>query len=56
MISVEVFSEEKAWSKKLRKKELFLKKFVIFFLENTDFLTRKLPFLYFFLIINVSKS
>ena len=25
MISVEVFSEEKAWSKKLRKKELFFK-------------------------------
>ena len=26
MINIEVFSEEKAWSKKLRKKELFFKK------------------------------
>jgi hypothetical protein len=41
MISVEVFSEEKAWSKKLRKKSFFSKKFVISSLENTDFLTRK---------------
>jgi probable rRNA maturation factor len=41
MISVEVFSEEKAWSKKLRKKELFFKEICNFFLENIDFLTRK---------------
>ena len=41
MISIEVFSEEKAWSKKLRKKELFFKKFAIYFQENTDFLIRK---------------
>ena len=30
MINVDVFSEEKAWSKKLKKKELFFKKFAIF--------------------------
>ena len=37
MISVEVFSEEKAWSKKLKKKELFFK-------EICNFLPRKYRF------------
>ena len=37
MISIEVFSEEKAWSKKLKKKELFFK-------EICNFLPRKYRF------------
>ena len=41
MISIDVFSEEKAWSKKIKKKSFFLKKFAIFSQENTDFLIRK---------------
>ena len=41
MISIDVFSEEKAWSKKLKKKELFFKEICNFFLKNIDFLIRK---------------
>jgi len=41
MINIDVLSDEKAWSKKIKKKELFLEKFAIFFQENIDFLIRK---------------
>ena len=37
MISVEVFSEEKAWSKKLRKKEIFFKKVCKLFPQKYQF-------------------
>ena len=37
MIEVEVFSEEKAWSKKLRKKELFFKKICKLFPQKYQF-------------------
>jgi probable rRNA maturation factor len=56
MISIEVFSEEKAWSKKLRKKELFFKEICNFFPKKYRFPNKKITFLYFSLIINVSKN
>lgn len=37
MINIEVFSEEKAWSKKLRKKELFFKKICKLFPRKYQF-------------------
>jgi probable rRNA maturation factor len=37
MINIEVFSEEKAWSKKLRKKELFFKKVCKLFPQKYQF-------------------
>ena len=37
MINIEVFSEEKAWSKKLRKKELFFKKICKLFPQKYQF-------------------
>ena len=42
MISIEVFSEEKAWSKKLRKKELFFKKICNFFPRKYRFPNKKI--------------
>ena len=42
MISVEVFSEEKAWSKKLRKKELFFKEICNFFPKKYRFPNKKI--------------
>ncbi len=42
MISVEVFSEEKAWSKKLRKKELFFKEICRFFPRKYQFPNKKI--------------
>ncbi len=42
MISVEVFSEEKAWSKKLRKKELFFKKICNLFPRKYRFPNKKI--------------
>ena len=42
MISVKVFSEEKAWSKKLRKKELFFKEICNFFPRKYRFPNKKL--------------
>ena len=42
MISVEVFSEEKAWSKKLRKKELFFKEICNFFPRKYRFPNKKI--------------
>ena len=42
MISVEVFSEEKAWSKKLRKKELFFKEICNFFPRKYRFPKKKI--------------
>ena len=57
MISVEVFSEEKAWSKKLRKKELFFKEICKLFPRKYQFPNKKSnPSLYFSLIINLSKN
>ena len=42
MISVEVFSDEKAWSKKLRKKELFFKKICNLFPRKYRFPNKKI--------------
>ncbi len=42
MISIEVFSEEKAWSKKLRKKELFFKKICNLFPKKYRFPYKKI--------------
>ena len=42
MISVEVFSEEKAWSKKLRNKELFFKEICNFFPRKYRFPNKKI--------------
>ena len=44
MINVNVFSEEKAWSKKLKKKELFFKKICKSFPKKYKFSRRKLSF------------
>ena len=42
MISIEVFSEEKAWSKKIRKKELFFKKICSLFPRKYRFPNKKI--------------
>ena len=42
MISIEVFSEEKAWSKKLRNKELFFKEICSFFPRKYQFPNKKI--------------
>ena len=42
MISIEVFSEEKAWSKKIRKKELFFKEICNFFPRKYRFPNKKI--------------
>jgi len=42
MISIEVFSEEKAWSKKLKKKELFFKEICNCFPRNYRFPNKKI--------------
>ena len=42
MISIEVFSEEKAWSKKLRKKELFFKEICNSFPRKYQFSNKKI--------------
>ena len=42
MISIEVFSEEKAWSKKLRKKEFFFKEICNFFPRKYQFPNKKI--------------
>ena len=44
MININVFSEEKAWSKKLKKKELFFKKICKSFPKKYKFLRRKISF------------
>ena len=44
MISVDVFSEEKAWSKKLKKKELFFKKICKSFPKKYKFFQKKVSF------------
>ena len=44
MINVNVFSEEKAWSKKLKKKELFFKKICKSFPKKYKFLRRNVSF------------
>ena len=44
MINVDVFSEEKAWSKKLKKKELFFKKICKSFPKKYRFLKKKVSF------------
>ena len=42
MISIEVFSEEKAWSKKLKKNELFFKEICNFFPRKYRFPNKKI--------------
>jgi len=42
MISIEVFSEEKAWSKKIRKKEIFFKKICNLFPRKYRFPRKKI--------------
>ena len=42
MISIEVFSEEKAWSKKLKKKKLFFKEICNFFPKKYQFPNKKI--------------
>ena len=42
MINIEVFSEEKAWSKKLRKKELFFEKICSLFPKKYRFPNKKI--------------
>ena len=44
MINVNVFSEEKAWSKKLKKKELFFKKICKSFPKKYKFSKKKVSF------------
>ncbi len=44
MINVDVFSEEKAWSKKLKKKELFFKRVCSLFPKKYKFLNKKVTF------------
>ena len=44
MININVFSEEKAWSKKLKKKELFFNKICKSFPKKYKFLRRKVSF------------
>ena len=44
MISVDVVSEERAWSKKLKKKELFFKKICRSFPKKYKFLQKKVSF------------
>ena len=44
MINVDVFSEEIAWSKKLKKKELFFKKICKSFPKKYKFLKKKVSF------------
>jgi len=44
MINIDVFSEEKAWSQKLRKKELFFKKICSLFPKKYQFINKKVNF------------
>jgi len=44
MINVDVFSEEKAWSKKLKRKELFFKKICKLFPKKYKFFKKKVSF------------
>ena len=44
MISVNVFSEEKAWSKRLKNKDLFFKKICKAFPKKYKFLNKKITF------------
>mgnify|MGYP005991127547 FL=1 len=44
MININVFSEEKAWSQKLRKKELFFKKICRLFPKKYQFINKKVNF------------
>ena len=44
MINVDVFSEERAWSKKIKKKELFFKKICSSFPKKYQFFNKKVNF------------
>ena len=44
MINIDVFSNEKAWSKRLRKKELFFNKICKYFPKKYQFLNKKVGF------------
>ena len=53
MINVEVFSEDRAWSKRLKKKEFFFKKVCSFFPKKYQFLNKKV---YFTLLLSNNKG
>ena len=44
MINIDVFSDEKAWSKKIRKKEYFFKNICKFFPKKYQYLNKKVSF------------
>ena len=44
MINIDVFSDEKAWSKKIRKKEHFFKNICKFFPKKYQYLNKKVSF------------
>ena len=44
MISINVFSEEKAWSKRLKNKDIFFKKICKAFPKKYKFLNKKITF------------
>ncbi len=44
MINIDVFSDEKAWSKKLKKKDIFFKKICNAFPKKYKFLNKKVTF------------
>ena len=44
MINLNVFSEEKAWSKKIQKKEIFFRKICKAFPKKYKFLNKKISF------------
>ena len=44
MISIEVLSEEKNWSKKIKKKDFFFKSICISFPKKYKFLNKKISF------------
>ena len=46
MISINVFSEEKAWSKRLKNKDIFFKKICKAFPKKYKFLNKKITFTY----------
>ena len=56
MINVNVFSEEKAWSKRLKNKDLFFKKNVKLFQKNISSLKKMYLLLYYFQIIKILKN
>ena len=56
MIKVDVFSDEKAWSKRLKNKGLFLKKYAKLFQKNTSFQIKMYLLLFYFQIIKILEN